>query len=108
MISVSRALRSLVRQKKVLVLSWLDTQFGEEIADRRLTYEGGRIILTEIACLSSRDLSMGTCYCYSHPTWREYEISRRDALDMIRESLQRGDLEIWDEQPYMWATRVLV
>lgn len=108
MMSVRRALWSLVRQRRVLVLSWLRTQFDEEIADRRLTYEGGRIILTEIACLSSRDLGMGTCGCYSHSTWREYEISRRAALDMIRESIQRGDLEIWDEQPYMWATRVLV
>jgi len=108
MVSVRDSLSSLVRQRKVLVLSWLHTQFGEEIADRRLSYEGGRIILTEIACPSSRDLGMGTCYCYSHPTWREYEISRKVALDMIRESLQRGDLEICDEQPYMWATRVLV
>ena len=105
---VNHLLSSLIRQKKVLVLSWLRTQFGEEIADRRLSYKDGRIILTEIACPSSRDLGMGTCYCYSHPTWREYEISRRDALDMIRESLQRGDIEIWDEHPYMWATQVLV
>lgn len=83
-----------LRDGGILTLHVTNNQYGEEITMSELSFERGRWLLTELNCLSSIDLGLGTCSCNSHPTWWTEVIDRKKALKLIRDYIAR---EVEDE-----------
>lgn len=80
---------SNLRSGETLILDTTENRYGEKIVTYELSFENGRWLLTELNCLSSIDLGLGTCSCNSHPTWWTEEINRKRALKLIRDYISR-------------------
>src|SRR5690606_28461436 len=78
-----------LRNGDMLVLGTTQNRYGDEIIMSELSFENGRWLLTELNCMSSWDLGLGTCSCNSHPTWWTEEIERSTALRLIRDYIDR-------------------
>lgn len=80
-----------LRSGGTLVLDTTENRYGEKIITYELSFDRGRWLLTELNCLSSIDLGLGTCSCNSHPTWWTEEINRKKALKLIRDYIAREE-----------------
>ena len=80
-----------LRSGETLVLDTTENRYGEKIITYELSFERGQWLLTELNCLSSIDLGLGTCSCNSHPTWWTEKINRKKALKLIRDYIAQEE-----------------
>ena len=60
---------------------------------RQLWFNNGAWVLETLNCTSSYWLGLGTCACNSHPTYDSQEITREEALRLIKEYIQKKEEE---------------
>ncbi|MGB9677760.1 MAG: hypothetical protein ACPLZ9_03990, partial [Candidatus Ratteibacteria bacterium] len=84
-----------LKKGEFIPLDFRENQYGEQIATEMIYFENGEWMRSKLNCYSSLDLGFGTCRCVSHPTYRDEEISRRQALSLLKEKIA---LEEKDEE----------
>ena len=81
-----------LRGGATLQLESCSNQYGDRIGlcDLRFDVCGGWL-LQELSCWGASALGMGNCACVSHDPRRESQISRREALSLIRKFMLREE-----------------
>lgn len=74
-----------LRDGEVLVVEWYD----DGIEHTLIRFNSGVWEKQELNCTSSYWLGLGTCGCNSHPTYIEHEISREEAMSLIKRYVAR-------------------
>lgn len=70
-----------------LVLSWYENTFSEAI-EVALIFDSGSWLLEKLNCVSASSQGLGTCACNSHTTYVYEEITREQALDLIKKYIK--------------------
>ncbi len=79
-----------LKNGKELVLDWYENAFSKAV-DTALLFNGGVWELKILHCISASSQGLGTCGCNSHPTYVYEEISRGEALKLIKEYIERAE-----------------
>ena len=66
----------------------IENQYGEEIPPATLYFYDGEWAISELNCLSSRRVGLGTCNCNSHPAFIERVITEEHAINIISEYIK--------------------
>ena len=85
LMSVLSAYLAILRDGGSVSLDQRENQYGEAIVVLSLQFEAGAWLLTRLNCHSSQDVGFGTCRCQSHPSWVTERVSRKVALEHLRE-----------------------
>jgi len=75
----------------MIVLSTITNQYGEEIEERKIYFDGEFWKEESINCYSSSDLGLGTCRCINHPAIREEIVSRDYVLSIIKQNPEKAN-----------------
>lgn len=75
-----------------LVLSYFENAFGEAI-DTALVFNNGTWEVKQLNCISASSQGLGTCACNSHDTYVYDNISRKEALELIRQYIEEVQQE---------------
>lgn len=90
---VGQIIRDLTNGKS-LILSVTKNQYGEEIATEELYINTeGLFEYWYIRCYNSNIYGLGTCNCVSHPASDSFWISPEQALDYIKEYIEKEEKE---------------
>ena len=79
-----------LRAGEKVVLSYFPNQYGDNMQDEVLAFEGGQWRLSYINCHSSQMLGLGTCQCHSHAPYGEAVISRKEALRLLEDYVKEN------------------
>ena len=74
-----------------VVLKEIENQYGEVIPEKELllSEEKAKVDYVFVNCYSSSDLGLGTCRCFSHDPLDSFELLPEEAIDSIKENLER-------------------
>jgi len=88
---IGKIIRDLTNGK-ILVLSTITNQYGEEIADSELYINSeGLFEIWQINCYSSNAYGLGTCHCVSHTASESFWISPEAALEHIKKYIEEQE-----------------
>ena len=62
----------------------MENRFGEKVTIKGILYVDGQFYAYDLACISSRDLGLGTCNCVSHDPYSYLEISEEEAGELLQ------------------------
>jgi len=77
-------LLSKLQTGEEITLSYIPNQYGEDVRNEVLAFEGGQWRLSYINCHSSQMLGLGTCQCHSHDPYGENIIPRKEAMKLLK------------------------
>lgn len=83
-------LLSKLQTGEEITLSYIPNQYGEDVRNEVLAFEGGQWRLSYINCHSSQMLGLGTCQCHSHAPYGEAVISRKEALRLLEDYVKEN------------------
>ena len=103
-----RELLKKLKEGNEVVLNRTTNQYGETMDDQAISFREGKWYLDMINCHSSSLLGMGTCQCNSHdPTGRE-EITRKEAINHLKELIKESqEDEKAREREIAWLDRAI-
>ena len=88
-----KELLTALHKGETIVLETRENQYGDFIAIDTIYFSvDGRWMRGQLSCWSSSDSGFGSCQCYSHKSFSDDRISRKEMLSLLRAKL-RADSE---------------
>jgi len=72
-------------ERKEVILSRVENQYGEKIVKEALKWEEGKVVLKKINCWGSQALGLGSCRCESHTPYVYMEFNTQKVINYLKE-----------------------